>query len=127
MRTMGAVLGFIVAVSSLVRAAQHDRIDRQTLEAARLLTSLEIGRLPIDLTSVLPDSASPGIEGWTIPRTDGKGERIFVYTGSDIFRCASKGENYQCRLRLASIIVHEAWHFKHGPSERGAYAAQTAF
>ena len=30
-------------------------------------------------------------------------------------------------LRLASIIVHEAWHFRHGRDEAEAYEAQLAF
>jgi hypothetical protein len=92
-----------------------------------LLAGRSVAGLPIALASVLPDGASKGVEGWTIPRADGKGEQIFVYTGSEIFRCASKGENSQCVLRLASIIVHEAWHFRNGASEDGAYAAQIAF
>ena len=30
-------------------------------------------------------------------------------------------------LKLASIIVHEAWHYRHGPREAGAYDRQIAF
>jgi len=30
-------------------------------------------------------------------------------------------------LKLASIIVHEAWHYRDGPSEAEAYAKQIAF
>lgn len=32
-----------------------------------------------------------------------------------------------CLLKLASIIVHEAWHFRNGPDEAGAYNAQIEF
>ena len=128
MRTMALWLVFTLAPVCLARASEDNgQLERQTLEAARLLAGRS-GRLPIALASVLPDGASSrGIEGWTIPRADGKGEQIFVYTASEIFRCASKGKNYQCLLRLASIIVHEAWHFRNGGSEDGAYAAQIAF
>ena len=127
MRTMAAVVVFTLALSCSARASEDNgQVERQTLEAARLLAGRP-GRLPIALASGLPDGASQGIEGWTVPRADGKGERIFVYTGSEIFRCASKGKNYQCLLRLASVIVHEAWHFRNGASEDGAYAAQIAF
>jgi hypothetical protein len=30
-------------------------------------------------------------------------------------------------VRLASVIVHEAWHFKNGQQEAGAYSAQISF
>jgi hypothetical protein len=92
-----------------------------------LLSGLSVAGLPIALASVPPDGASQGIQGWTVPRADGKGEQIFVYTGSKIFRCASERRNYQCVLMLASVIVHEAWHFKHGAREDEAYAAQIVF
>jgi len=36
-------------------------------------------------------------------------------------------KNYQCVLKLASVIVHEVWHLKNGASETGAYNAQLAF
>ena len=33
----------------------------------------------------------------------------------------------QCLLRLASVLVHEAWHSENGRDERGAYEEQIAF
>jgi hypothetical protein len=55
-----------------------------------------------------------------------------VYTESSVFICASRqtpvhANPYICLLKLASIIVHEAWHFKNGPDEAGAYEAQLQF
>lgn len=51
-----------------------------------------------------------------------------MYTGSDMFRCASRPLRMrQCVIRLASVLVHEAWHFEHGPNEEDAYEAQIAF
>jgi hypothetical protein len=40
---------------------------------------------------------------------------------------SKKDQSYQCLLRLASVIVHEAWHFRHGRQEADAYTAQIAF
>ena len=58
----------------------------------------------------------------------GCGERIFVYTGSDMFRCASRPLSMrQCLLRLASAVVHEAWHLENGRDEEEAYEEQIAF
>ena len=101
---------------------------RQTLEAALLLAGDEIARLPITLTSVRPDVASHNVEAWTDYRADGHGERIFVYSESEMFRCASWPLSmYQCLVRVASVLVHEAWHFQHGRNEAAAYDAQIAF
>jgi hypothetical protein len=59
----------------------------------------------------------------------GHGDRILLYTGGRTFQCASTAHDgkYQCLLRLASIMVHEAWHLNHGPNEAAAYGAQLAF
>ena len=72
---------------------------------------------------------SPGAEAWTVYDEHGKGDRIFVYTRSRTFRCASvpRWDQYQCLLKLASVIVHEAWHLRNGPDEVGAYEAQLIF
>jgi len=108
-----------------------DLLERQTLEAAILLVGPGIVKLPIELTPSAPPGATPGVEGWTSFRADGQGERIFVYTGSPVFRCAEwtlQGPgSHECVLRLASVIVHEAWHFTNGREELGAYGAQMLF
>lgn len=121
----------VVATVTLARASNQPKVERETLDAALLLTGPAIAKLPIELASVLPDGASSGIEGWTLYRADGQGERILVYTGSKIFRCATEPQQdpqrYQCALRLASVLVHEAWHFRNGRQEAGAYTAQIAF
>jgi hypothetical protein len=60
-------------------------------------------------------------------RRDGAAARhIYIYTESDTFCCASSPD-HQCLLKLASVIVHEAWHYRIGPSEDGADAEQIAF
>jgi hypothetical protein len=85
--------------------------------------------LPLVLIAALPVMVSPGAEAWTVYDEHGQGDRIFVYTRGRTFRCASasRQDQDQCLLRLASIIVHEAWHLRHGPDEAEAYEAQLAF
>jgi hypothetical protein len=131
MRNLGWLLVVIgeLCVPSTVRSAQRTPADeRAVLDQALVRSGLSSKHLPIVLTSVLPDTASPGADAWTVYE-DGKGERIFVYTGGRTFLCASvtPRTQYQCMLRLASIIVHEAWHLKNGLDEAGAYNAQLAF
>jgi hypothetical protein len=94
-----------------------------------MLTGQDFHALPIELVSELPDGASRGAEGWTTFDDAGRPDRIFIYTKSDVFACANKRfhASYQCRLKLASVIVHEAWHLRNGHGEAGAYAAQLAF
>jgi hypothetical protein len=108
--------------------APHGNADRETLDRALILAGLDRANLPITLATVAPESASRGIEAWTSSDTDGNGERIFVFTGSDMFRCASRPLGMrQCLVRLASVLVHEAWHFENGRNERDAYEVQIAF
>jgi hypothetical protein len=85
--------------------------------------------LPIALAASPPDTASSGLEAWTIYGEDGRPSQIFVYTESEAFRCANRQPtpNWQCQLKLASVIVHEAWHIKNGRDEAEAYVAQLAF
>ena len=132
MRTLAPLLLFALAVPCSSRASDNPApVERQTLDAALVLTGYAIAKLPIELASVAPNGASQGVEGWTLYRADGQGERIVVYSESAIFRCASRPdtntESHQCLLRLASVIVHEAWHFRNGRQETGAYTAQIQF
>jgi hypothetical protein len=118
-------------VPSTVRAADgtppHERgaVDR----ALRLAGPQSYTHLPIFLISALPGTVSPGAEAWTVYDEHGKGDRIFIYTRSRTFRCASVlgRDQDRCLLKLASIIVHEAWHLRNGPDEAGAYEAQLTF
>ena len=109
-------------------ASNGNAADRETLDRAIILAGLDRANLPITLATVAPPSASRGIEAWTSFDANGNGERIFLYTGSDMFRCASRPLGMrQCRIRLASVLVHEAWHFENGRDERDAYEEQIAF
>lgn len=114
-----------------IRAADSTAADeRATLERALELAGPQLYRhLSIVLIAALPVIVLPDAQAWTVSDEHGTGDRIFVYTRSRTFRCASarRSDQDQCLLRLASIIVHEAWHLRHGPDEAGAYEAQLAF
>ena len=133
MQAMAPLLVFALALPCAAQVSDaKDRVRRDTLDAAVVLANPSSAGVRIVLASVPPDSASPGVEAWTVFREDGKGDRVVVYTESSVFICASRNtpvhvNPYVCLLKLASIIVHEAWHFKNGPDEAGAYQAQLQF
>ena len=133
MRAMAPLLVFALALPCAAQVSNvKDRVRRDALDAALVLTSPYAAGVPIVLASVPPESASPGVEAWTVFREDGKGDRVVVYRESSVYICASRHtpvhvNPYVCRLKLASIIVHEAWHFRNGPDEAGAYEAQLQF
>ena len=130
MRTMALFvfsLAFPYAAQASSPTTQADAT--KTLEAAILLAGPSVAGLPIVLAAVPPDVASRGVEAWTLYAQDGHADRIVVYSGSGLFRCASDPNrlDYQCLLRLASAIIHDAWHYKRGLDEAGAYDTQIAF
>ena len=133
MQALAAMLVYALALPSPAQVSdEKDRVRRETLDYALVLATPHGAGVPIVLASILPDLASPGAEAWTVFREDGKGDRVVVYTESRVFICASRDRPvhvnpYECLLKLASIIVHEAWHFKNGPDEAGAYEAQLRF
>ena len=130
MRTLTWILLFgSVSMSSTSWAADDvAAAQRAAFTRALLLTGLQSEQLPIELASALPWQASRGAEAWTVYNERNQPERIFVYTGSKLFQCASRPRaDLQCVWKLASILVHEAWHFRHGRDEAGAYNAQLAF
>jgi hypothetical protein len=106
----------------------HAASDRATLERVLTLAGFDRASLPIALATAAPASASSGVEAWTSYDADGNGKHIFLYTRSDMFLCASPPLSMrQCLLRLASAVVHEAWHLEHRLEEREAYETQIAF
>jgi hypothetical protein len=118
-------------VPSTIRAAGPTPAqERAVLDKALRLAGPQLyEHLPFVLVSELPRTASPGAEAWTVFDEHGKGDRIFVYTRSRTFQCASvpSRDQDQCLLKLASVIVHEAWHLRNGLDEVGAYEAQLSF
>jgi len=126
-RAWSVVLALALSLMPQRSGIERD-IDQRTLDAALALANLTDSRFPVTLVSTVPPEASQGIEAWTRFGTNGSAERVFVYTGSDIFRCARWPLSmHQCLVRLASVLVHEAWHFEHGKNQAAAYDAQIAF
>jgi hypothetical protein len=129
---MGTLLGLLLFTVVQVPATEAtDEIgaaDVETFEIARLLAGPRVATVPIVLVSARPRDASSDAEAWTLRQPSGDADRIAVYTKSEVFQCANRRpRSRQCLLKLASIITHEAWHLRNGPSETGAYDAQLAF
>lgn len=77
---------------------------------------------PIVLIDHAPSFASANAEGFVLRDPD----RIFLITSSVAFRQAQRAEvTDPAPLRkVASVLIHEEWHVRHGPDEEGAYEAQ---
>jgi hypothetical protein len=131
MRSFALTVVVLATVGVRAGAQSADSVaprERHALDDAVVMAGLQFARLPIVLTSSLPSTATRGAEAWTVYDGDGKATAIVVYTRSRTFRCSSaERPEYRCRLKLASIIVHEAWHVTHGPDEAAAYLTQQAF
>jgi hypothetical protein len=85
---------------------------------------------PIRVVIAPPVHASPNAQGF-LDRREGA---IYLIASAPAFRVAEAAQRDprnrgRCVERvalkmIASIIVHEEWHLKHGPDEKGAYQAQ---
>jgi hypothetical protein len=79
---------------------------------------------PIELLDVRPVRASVNAEAFVDPAT----ATIYILTTSEVFRAALQSDTRCGSLdairKLASIIIHEEWHVRHGGDEEGAYFAQ---
>ena len=79
---------------------------------------------PIELLDVRPAHASVNAEAFVESGVN----TIYLLTTSEVFQTALKAGtrcgNRNALRKLASIIVHEEWHVRHGSDEGGAYAAQ---
>jgi hypothetical protein len=78
----------------------------------------------IVLVDVPPVYASAQVEAYVRESDD----TIYVVTSSPLFR-AVQGWKSKCGdplalKKLASVLVHEEWHIRHGGQEREAYYAQ---
>ena len=116
MRTMALVVFSLAFPYPAVASSSASQADTtKTLERAILLAGPSIAGLPIVLAPVPPDGASRGVEAWMLPPQDNKAAQIVVHSGSGLFRCASDPDRLdnQCLLKLASTIIHEAWHYRH--------------
>ena len=92
--------------------------------ALALLTRSEASFPPIEFVEHPPAVVSPNAEGFVRV-----GERrIYLVTSSPVFRRARQAM-YRCgdieaHRKLASVLVHEEWHVKHGADEVQAYMTQ---
>ena len=92
--------------------------------ALSLLSRSERTLPPIEFVESVPPGVSASAEGFVRP---GHGT-IYLITSAPAFRRA-RASTYLCGAtdalkKLASIIVHEEWHIRHGSDENGAYQAQ---
>ncbi len=79
---------------------------------------------PIELLETRPPYVSPNADAY-VPIG---GTRIYLITTSPAFARA-RSAVYKCGelnaiRKIASILVHEEWHVRHGSNEADAYAAQ---
>ena len=108
--------------------ADTTEVGLPTLHAAVLMANLNRANLPIVLAAAPGRDVESAAEAWTTRDSTDRPEQIVVSSSSAVFRCAMPPvENHQCLLKLASILIHEEWHFRHGADERRAYDAQLTF
>ena len=79
---------------------------------------------PINLIEVAPPGASRNVEAFVTRNPD----TIHILTSSVAFQEVARWRS-GCAPRasvakVASLLVHEEWHLRNGPDERGAYSAQ---
>ena len=79
---------------------------------------------PINLVETAPRGASRNVEAFVTRDPD----VIHIVTSAATFQEVARNR-YECGPRaavakLASVLVHEEWHLRHGADERGAYSAQ---
>ena len=79
---------------------------------------------PIELVETRPPYVSANADGY-VPLDQA---RIYVVTTSPAFTRARRAL-YKCGdvtalRKIASVLVHEEWHVRHGSDEDGAYTAQ---
>ena len=82
---------------------------------------------PLVIVDERPPDASPSAIGFVR-----RGEHaIYLIESTPLFKAAMESNRYKVECRnldalrmIASVIVHEEWHIKHGSDERNAYFAQ---
>jgi hypothetical protein len=79
---------------------------------------------PIKFVDVAPRGASAHVEGFVVTGDD----TIYLLATSPAFR-AARAASYRCGeatalKKIASVVVHEEQHVRHGAGEREAYQAQ---
>jgi len=74
---------------------------------------------PIKVLALPPTGVSANAEGF-VRMDEGI---IYVLASGVAYRQADCGDR-RSLIKLASVLVHEEWHIRHGGDERGAYEAQ---
>jgi hypothetical protein len=95
------------------------------LACALMLLNRSVASFPeIELVDGRPGYVSAAAEAYVV---DGVG-RIYVITTATAFvdarRAVYRCGNLQALRKVASTLIHEEWHVRHGPDEAGAYTAQ---
>ena len=77
---------------------------------------------PVQFVAHPPPGASTFAQGYVQPDT---GEIVLI-TSTEAFTQARKDrcKDLDAIREIASVLVHEEWHLRHGPDEAGAYDAQ---
>ena len=91
--------------------------------ALAALNRSEASLPPIEIIDTPPSYVSVGTEAYVQ-----RGKIYLIASASVVQQAAGKrpgecGDVYQVK-KLASILIHEEWHLKHGPDEKGAYERQ---
>jgi hypothetical protein len=98
--------------------------DTVLLCALSLLSRSAASFPPIEFVDVRPAYVSALAEAYVLPHDT----RIHLITTSPVFmrarRAGARCGELQTIRKIASILVHEEWHVRHGASEEGAYSAQ---
>src|SRR5262245_56629662 len=74
---------------------------------------------PIKVLALPPADVSANAEGFV--RTN---ENVIYVLASGVAYRQADCNQRRSLLKLASVLVHEEWHLRHGADERGAYEAQ---
>src|SRR5262245_17306018 len=93
--------------------------------ALTVLNRSQASMPPIEILDTPPPYVSVGTEAFVRSSTG----TIYVIASADVVKLAAGTHPGECGdiyavKKLASILVHEEWHLKHGPDERRAYERQ---
>jgi len=93
--------------------------------ALAALNRSEASLPPIEILETPPPYVSVGTEAF-VRQSTGK---IYVIASAPVVQQAAGRRRDECGdlyavKKLASILIHEEWHLKHGPDERRAYERQ---
>jgi hypothetical protein len=126
-RTAMVLATFLILVACPA-TAQTDPFELEALDAAKQIAHSDVVGLRVIPTGIRPAYVSGMAEAWTVRDADSGAGVILVFTGSQTFRCAMRPRgDYQCTIKLASVLTHEAWHLRYGADERHAYDQQLRF